>query len=114
MTNQPNWGGDTTSTSTIPPRPRAPKPSSKPMHPRAFQGALFGSAGVLATLAGFFLYRGLDLEGSTQDDPTWTIVLMVVGGFLALAGVIVYAASPARIDWDPPEVHLTEWRQGKR
>lgn len=89
----------------------------KPLHPRASQGLALAVVGIIAAAAGVFLYRRLDLVGgryTEPDDPFWAFVLMAAGGLAALAGVIIYAASPARVDWQPPEAMLVEWRQGER
>lgn len=79
----------------------------RPLHPRAVQGIALTVIGVVAAVAGLVWYMRLDLRGTIwADDPLGSFVLMAAGGGVALAGVIIYAASPARVDWQPPEIRL--------
>lgn len=68
----------------------------KPLHPRAGLGLSLVMIGVtIAVIASSVSVAGV-----------------AVGGFVALSGVIIFAASPARIDWEPPD-GFKGWHRGQ-
>lgn len=76
----------------------------RPLHPRAVQGIALMMVGVTIGVLGVIVHAAVDLRG--DGAPVAAYGLWVVAGFLLLAGVIIYAASPARVDWRPRDVEL--------
>lgn len=67
---------------------------NREIHPRAFLGIVLVLIGF--AIAGFVAVLGYDPDA---DEHTAVAATMGVAGFIALSGVIIFAASPSSEEW---------------